>query len=91
MIDNERCGHGSPVYEVTAYVERGWWLVHAVDIGRQAPVSTLGEVEQAARRMYATHLRRPTEDISVEITVYRSRPDAVARKVWRRMARRLGA
>lgn len=81
----------SPLYEATAYIEGGWWLVHAVDIGRQQHVSTLGEVESVAREMYASHFACHADDISIEVSVYRRRPDAVVRTVWRRLARRLAA
>lgn len=89
MIQGGGGGQKAFVYEVTAYVERGWWLVHAVDIGRQSLVSTLGEVEETARRMYATHFSCRADEISIEVTVYRTRPDAVIRTVWRRLARQM--
>lgn len=78
----------SYVYEVTAFVELGWWVVHAVDIGRQVRVSTLAEVEDASRRLYAKHLDRRAEDIDVLVHVYRSTPAAIVRAQWRSIVRR---
>lgn len=75
-------------YEATAYVDKGWWLVHAVDIGRQTRVSTLAEAEYAARDLYARHLRKPIADISVTVHVYRTTPTAVIRTRWTGLPRR---
>ncbi|MGW9157093.1 hypothetical protein [Microbacterium sp. NPDC055665] len=69
-------------FEATAYVEKGWWLVHAVDIGQQTRVSTLAEVENAARNLYAQHLVAPIAQVRVEISVYRSTPAAIIRTRW---------
>lgn len=91
MIKSQDGERGTFVYEVTVYVEHGWWLVHAVDIGRQTSVGTLDEVEDAARQMYANHFSCPAEEISIELTVYRSRANTVVRTAWRRLGRRLAS
>lgn len=75
-------------YEVTAFVERGWWLVHAVDVGAQVRVSTLAEVESAARELYARRLGMKLADVAVTIQVYRSSPAAVIRARWTGRVRR---
>lgn len=75
-------------YEATAYIEKGWWLVHAVDIGRQARVSTLAEAEDAARDLYARHLGTTIDHIHVMVHVYRATPTAVIRARWNGLTRR---
>lgn len=68
----------------TAYKESGRWLVHAVDIGATARVTTRREIRQAARKLYADRLCIPVEMIIVRVQIYRWKPSALRRRKWLR-------
>lgn len=58
-------------FDVTAFIEGGWWIVEANDIGKRSKVGTLSEVIAAGQLLYANHLGLSVSQVAVDVRVYR--------------------
>jgi hypothetical protein len=71
------------LYEVSVFVERGWWVVDVADVGARTRVATLSQIDAAARLLIARRLDLPAEDFDIDIRVLRAVPSGVIRGRWR--------
>ena len=69
-------------YEVTALLERGWWVLHVADLDVRGVAATLAEVRSAAELLLARALDAPVGSVPMTISVVRFTRGSLIRSRW---------
>jgi hypothetical protein len=71
------------VYEIVTYLERGWWIIDATDVGARDRAATLANVGPTARTLVARSVGVPEASFDIDLHVIRNHDGGIARARWR--------
>jgi hypothetical protein len=57
------------VYEIVAFVDRGWWVIDATDVGVRGRAKTIADIAPTARALVADALDVAPASFDIEILI----------------------